>query len=106
MNRLYIFTFVCSLVACSSPTKEAPGWNVTIRGKVGFPQQGTISITEIRQDGQTPVDDTIHLKGNYSYEKRLRITEPGYYKLSFYGRQTVNLILDKGTVEVNADGNS
>jgi peroxiredoxin len=106
MKRLVIFIFVSSVFACTQPGKEAPGWDVVIKGQVGFPQQGTISIKEIRQDGQTPVDDTIHLKSNYTFEKRLRITEPGYYKLTFYGRQSVNLILDKSTVVVNADGNS
>jgi peroxiredoxin len=105
MKRLISFALLSTLFACT-PTKEGPGWDVVIKGKVGFPQQGTISITEVRQDGQKPVDDTIHLKSNYTFEKRLRITEPGYYKLNLYGRQFVNLILDKSTVEVNADGNS
>lgn len=98
------------LMNCSGPKKEAkndsPGWDVTIRGKVGFPQaNGTIMITEIRQDDKKPKEDTIILKGDYSFNKTLRITEPGYYRLSFYGRQFVNLILDKAPLEVNADGN-
>jgi peroxiredoxin len=100
MRRLSVIVSVFALLGCS------PGWDVVVKGKVGFPQPGTISITEIRQDGKKPFDDTIHLKSNYTFEKRLRLTEPGYYRLSFYGKQFVNLILDKSTVEVNADGNS
>jgi peroxiredoxin len=105
MKRILIVAFLSTL-ACSPVRKDAPGWDVIIKGRVGFPQKGTISITETRQDAQTPVEDTIHLKSNYSFEKRLRITEPGYYRLNFYGRQTVNLILDRSTIEINADGNS
>jgi peroxiredoxin len=97
------------LMNCSGPKKESnetPGWDVTIKGKVGFPQKdGTITISEIRQDDQKPKEDTIQLKGDYTFVKTLRITQPGYYRVSFYGRQFVNLILDKSPLEVNADGN-
>jgi len=32
--------------------------------------------------------------------------EPGYYRLNFYSKQMLNLILDRDDVEVNVDGNS
>jgi len=34
------------------------------------------------------------------------LKEPGYYRLNFYNRQALNLILDKNDIEVNVDGNS
>lgn len=105
-GKLLVVFVSVMMITCTSPKKEAPGWDITIHGKVGFPQAGTISLTEIRQDNQKPWEDTIQLKGNYTFEKKIRITEPGYYRLSFYGKQFVNLIIDKSNLEVNADGNN
>ena len=105
-SKLLVVVVSVMMMTCSSPRKEAPGWDIIINGKVGFPQAGTISLTEIRQDNQKPWEDTIQLKGNYTFEKKIRITEPGYYRLSFYGKQFVNLIIDKSNLEVNADGNN
>lgn len=87
-------------------TEEAKlGWDVTVRGTVGYPQKGEISIQQISQAGGGP-RDTIMLKSNYTYAKTLRLTEPGYYKLDFYGIQQVDFILDQTDVTVNVDGNS
>ena len=89
-----------SLIACE---KEA-GWDVTVRGKVGFPQQGAISIQEMKPDG-TGVKEPITLSKNYTFEKKLRLTSPGYYRLSFYDKQFVMFILHQSDVDVNVDGN-
>jgi len=85
--------------------KQEAGWEVTVRGKVGFPQQGEIELQEMKQDGSGK-KEVMTLTENYTYEKKIRITEPGYYRLSFYGKQFVTFILDKSDVEVNADGNN
>jgi len=87
-------------IAC----QNEPGWDVTVRGKVGFPQQGEITLQEMKQDGSGVVVP-IELADNYTYEKTIRLTEPGYYRLSFYGKQFVTFIFDKSDVEVNVDGN-
>ena len=85
--------------------EDKPGWDVTIRGKVGFPTSGLISIQELRPDDSGP-KDTIKLKSNYTYEKKIRLTEPGYYQLNFYNKQVVSFILDKSNLEINVDGNN
>jgi peroxiredoxin len=93
---------------CSSngqQPKESGNWSVTISGKVGFPQNGTISIMELKRSGQG-WQDTIKLKSNYTYVKKINLKEPGYYRLNFYNMQTVDIILDKSNLEVNVDGNS
>ena len=96
----FVLLATLSLAAC----KEAPGWDVTVRGKVGFPQQGAISIQEMKPDG-TGVKEPITLSKNYTFEKKLRLTSPGYYRLSFYDKQFVMFILHQSDVEVNVDGN-
>ncbi|HEU5292286.1 MAG TPA: TlpA disulfide reductase family protein [Cyclobacteriaceae bacterium] len=107
--RLSIFLILTAilLTGCSSngQQKSDGGWKVTISGKVGFPQSGTISITELQRNGQG-WSDTIKLKGNYSYSKTVNLKEPGYYRLNFYNLQMVDLILDKSNLEVNVDGNT
>ena len=108
-NKLKAFSFVmlAFCFCCSSASKEESiqsGWTVTIKGKVGFPQKGEISIQELKNDG-SGFKDTIKLKSNYTYSKSIKISEPGYYRLSFYNTQTVDLILFKSNLEVNVDGN-
>jgi peroxiredoxin len=94
------------LVACSStPETSDKSWYVTIRGKVGFPQQGPITILELKTIVVSGWQDTITLKSNYTFAKKIKLTEPGYYRINFYNMQVINLIVDKNDLEVNVDGN-
>ena len=104
LMRLVLFFILVILAGCA--TKKQEGKEITIKGTVGFPQPGEIIITELRPGVQHPFEDTIKLKGNYTYLKKLRIKEPGYYQLNFYNRQVVNIVLDTSNIEVNVDGNN
>lgn len=99
---------VVVLVSCSSSSSEAEngGWSITIRGKVGFPQQGQIVIQELTSNSTSGWQDTIQLKSNYTFAKKLSLKEPGYYRINFYNTQVLNLIVDKSDIEVNVDGNN
>lgn len=88
------------MLACN---KEA-GWEVTISGKVRMPMQGVIEIENLKQ-GEAGVKEQIVLEKDNTYEKKIRLTQPGYYRLSFYGRQFVTFILDRSNLEINVDGN-
>lgn len=101
INFLLLVLFGCSTNGQQSKTDS--GWTVTISGKVGHPQQGTISIMELTRTS-TGWQDTIKLKSNYTFSKQIRVKEPGYYKLNFYNRQVVDLIVFKNNLEVNVDG--
>lgn len=107
--KAYSLLFFALCLSCSTNGKEEqddPGsWYVTVRGKVGYPQSGQITIQELKEGG-AGWQDTIQLKGDYTYAKKVKLTEPGYYRLNFYGKQILNLILHKNDVEVNVDGNS
>src|SRR6187401_322227 len=111
-SRLRAFSFMLLALgfSCSSTTKEESesgeqgAWTVTVSGKVGFPQQGQITIQEIK-NGSFGWQDTIKLKSNYTYSKQVKLTQPGYYKITFYNRQVVDFILYKSNIQVNADGN-
>jgi peroxiredoxin len=94
-----------------SPEKKTEvadgGWDIVLKGKVGFPQQGQIVIQEIKQDGSASgKKDTIQLKSDYSFAKKLHLTEAGFYNINFYGKQALNMMLYKSNVEINVDGNN
>lgn len=105
---MFFLSAMLLLSGCSSngqQPKDDESWTITITGKVGFPQNGSISIMELKRSGQG-WQDTIKLKSNYTYAKRINLIEPGYYRINFYNLQTVDVILDKSDLEVNVDGNS
>ena len=92
---------------CSSTKKEEVkdgGWDIILSGKVGYPQPGQIFIQEIKQDGSGK-RDTIQLRKDYSYAKKIHLLEPGFYNVNFYGMQAVNIMLNKSNLELNVDGN-
>jgi peroxiredoxin len=108
MKKIIVHIAIAAcLLGCANkekPREEGDGWTVTLRGKVGFPGTGMIKLSEIGLGSDK--EDTIKLKSNYSFEKELRLTEPGYYRLNFYDLQYVDFILDKTDLEINVDGNS
>jgi peroxiredoxin len=104
---IFALSFSCTTSGKDETKKDTTtGWVVTIHGKVAFPQQrGEIIIQELK-DGVPGWQDTIQLKSNYTFSKKIKLTEPGYYRLNFYNQQVMNIILDKTDLEINADGNN
>ena len=103
---LFALCFSCNTSGKDEQADDENAWYVTVKGKVGFPQAGgTIVIQEIK-DGALGWKDTIQLKSNYTFAKKVKLTEPGYYRLNFYDKQMLNIILHKHDIEVAVDGNS
>lgn len=101
-------TVLITIVAfwgCSSDSASQEDNTITISGTVGYPQNGLILLEKF--EGNQPVPfDTISLKEDYTYSHQLKLPEAGYYRLNFYNKQAVPLILDKDNVVVNVDGNN
>jgi len=94
-------------LACSNQKKETAadgGWDITIKGKVNYPENGVIEIQELTQENNG-WKDSIVLNPDKTFSKTIHLTQPGYYQLNFYRRQFVSLILNKSNIEVNVDGN-
>jgi peroxiredoxin len=106
-KRVMILACVVWLLSgCSTNGQQAvkeEGWTVTLRGKVGYPQQGTISIVELTSK-PSAWQDTIQLAANYTFAKKVKLKEPGYYKINFYNRQAIDIIVYKSDLEINVDG--
>lgn len=108
IKTIVFLSVVLLFQGCSSKGQEKQNdgsWSVTISGKVGYPQpNASITIMELRQNGQG-WKDTINLKSDYSFSKKVKLKEPGYYRISFYNRQNIDVILDRSNLEINVDGN-
>ena len=109
LKGLVLLLFSCAaFVTCSSTVKEEAGdatWEVTLKGKVLNPNSGQITISELSEGGGTGGwNDTIVLKSDNSFEKKIKLKEPGYYRLNFYNRQVINLILYKSDLDITVDG--
>lgn len=107
----YILTLLLtiSLLANCSPenkTTEASStaWVVTVQGKVIVPVAGgQILIEEIKQDG-TGTKQSTTLKADNTYEAKLNLSSPGYYRFNFFNRQVLNIMVNKSDLELNVDG--
>ena len=103
MKHIRILFIFISLLLAACKGENKPGREITIRGRVTYPQPGDIVLSEVRKDSQKPFEDTIKLKYDHTFEKKVRITEPGYYKLNFYKRQFINIVLDKNDLDITVD---
>ena len=105
MIRLLIFLlfFSCSGGTDNGQAQENEN-TITIKGTVGHPQQGTIVLEKVVENQVEPYD-TIELEDNNSFSHTVEVNKPGYYRLNFYGKQFVVLILENDDLEVNVDGN-
>jgi peroxiredoxin len=105
--RLFInFLFLFASISCNSEKKSTDnGWDVTIKGKVNFPQNGPIQIQELKNEGAGTAE-LIELNKDNTFSKTLHLTEPGIYGINFFGKQAVNLMIDHSSIELNVDGNT
>ncbi|HYF69395.1 MAG TPA: TlpA disulfide reductase family protein [Ohtaekwangia sp.] len=109
------FLFLVFSISCSSTGKEkendkqtdkqtGDSWTVTVSGHVTTPQKGQILVQRIENNG-VGFQDTVTLKADNTYLKKLTISAPGYYKINFFNRQVVDFILNKSNLEINVQGN-
>ncbi|MEM9857862.1 MAG: TlpA disulfide reductase family protein [Bacteroidota bacterium] len=111
MRKIYPALIVLFLLSCggsSNDTVQEQGDLITISGTVGYPQSGLILLEKYQGSQRvTSVVDTLPFdQSTYSFSKKVNIESPGYYRLNFYNKQSVNLILNKDDITVNVDGNA
>jgi peroxiredoxin len=104
MRKLFI-VLLSVLVACSGNNTEVQEGGVTITGKVNYPLSGIITL-ELLEGNAVTVKDTIELLKDNTFTHFVSNSEPLIYRLNFYDRQAVNLIVDKDDIDVHVDGNN
>ena len=107
MNKFFLLVIpMWLMVACSSSSsQESEG--IRISGQVGFPQKGHIILSRYtNSSGDVQIVDTLELRDDYTYDQRVDIPQYGYYKLDFYGRRVLNIILGEDDMVINVDGNN
>lgn len=93
------FILLLALGACSTPENE-----VNISGEVKFATRGAILFQRLYPDSLVTID-TVQLRDNRYFKFSTPVDEPDYYSLDFFGKQRVNLILNKDDIHMIVDGN-
>ncbi|MEI9922073.1 MAG: hypothetical protein WDO14_25245 [Bacteroidota bacterium] len=106
MKKLIYFVIISLAIACTNKEKHADGgWDVTVSGKVKFPKEGGMVVTQELTPLGEPKKDTVQVNSDGTYSKTFHLTEAGYYRVNFYDLQLVDVILDHSNIELNVDGN-
>lgn len=107
MKRVVYLLIAVVAIACSNKEKQAAdgGWNITVSGKVKFPQEGSKVQVEELTPNDNKKTDSLTVDSDGSYSKTLHLTEPGIYRFNFYNVQMVDVVLDKQDLQINVDGN-
>lgn len=100
MKRMFVLAAILSIFSACNSEK-----NLEITGKVNNPQPGLILLEEYQERG-TQAIDTITLNTDGTFKISVNVPYAGFYRINYYNLQSVNLILDKTNLEVNADGNN
>ncbi len=106
IHRFLIFICILFLVSACSEGQSSSNQSaqVSIEGKVRHPMsEGSIVLERIGKDDIQAVD-TLMVSRDSTFRYSLKNTTPGFYRINFYDRQYVNLILDDENVKVTADG--
>jgi peroxiredoxin len=108
INKVLLSLFIASsLFSCSQRRSSGSEVNdsITITGKVNYPQDGFIVLEEIGEN-KPNIIDSVRLNADSSFVLEIRNTEPGFYRLNFFNKQFVNLILNKEDIDLKVDGHN
>ncbi|MEM8967489.1 MAG: TlpA disulfide reductase family protein [Bacteroidota bacterium] len=110
MKTLYLYLFGLALLsthACTegqSNSNQNTAHQLWIEGKILHPQQNEYLVLEHIGENDIEVIDTLIVTSDSTFRYSLKESSPGFYRLNFFNRQYVNLILDDENVKVVADG--
>lgn len=93
--------------ACTQGQSSGSGdsASVVLEGKINHPVADEPVLLEEIGPAEVTTVDTLRVAEDSTFRYGLQDVAPGFYRINFYGRQYVNLILDDESVHVTADGN-
>lgn len=105
LRQFGLMVLAFAAVACSKKGNggtEVADNMVVITGKIeNAPAEGLVVLEEIRQNEVVPLD-TFEVD-NKGFNEKVKVEEPGFYRLNLYNQQFVTLVLNNENVLVNAD---
>ncbi len=103
-SLIILATVIGGCAQSQSVEDTAIGKSVVVSGTVASPQAGVVVIEEFAMEQRKfAAYDTVEVSAN-AFDHTLYFDVPGYYRLNFYNKQFVNLIIDEDDIEVNVDG--
>ncbi len=103
-NILIQIVSVVVLWSCN-PQQTQESTSIVLRGKVNFPESGLVLLEEYGNK-EVVVMDTVTVQTSGEFEHEMSLSDPGFYRLNFYNKQMVNLILYQDDLTIKADGNA
>ena len=88
-NILFSIGLVALITACSSE----PG-TITISGKYETPRDSVFVNIEHILNSKIVVVDSFFVDADSTFERSIVVNSPGFYRLNFYQRDIVNMVLD------------
>jgi len=103
-NKVFLFFLALSALSACQTTESSKEAQITLSGKVNNPMEGVVLLEDYEQR-EIKVIDTIEINDDGTFSHGLNGITPGYYRLNFYNRQQVNLILTDKDLNMEVDGN-
>ncbi|MGB3182146.1 MAG: TlpA disulfide reductase family protein [Cyclobacteriaceae bacterium] len=98
------FSFMAGCGDGSGSETQNDDGEITLSGKVRYPQSnGSIVLMKMGEGGGSVID-TLTLKEDSTFALTLD-ADPGYYRVNFYNRQQAGIILDDDDINLTVDGN-
>ncbi len=103
MKKIIFLLPLILIIAAGCNNKK--GWEVTVTGKVLSDASGQITLKDWSDTTDQVIDVPFNAKEK-TFSKTLKLTEPGYYRIDFFGTQYIDFILFKDNININVDGGS
>ncbi len=105
MKQIILQTLILVILWSCNQQPSMDPTDIVLRGTVNFPESGLVLLEEFGNK-EVVVLDTVAVQPSGEFEHEMSLSEPGFYRLNFYNKQMVNLILYQDDLTIEADGNA
>ena len=98
-NSWIVLVWVGLLISCAEASKEG----IKISGMINQPFTDELVVVEKLTEVGIEAVDTVDFKSNGKFITYLTVSEPAFYRLNFFNRQFVNLIISGQEKEISIE---
>lgn len=107
LTQINLLVWLALLSVCFTSCSGSPEEGVKLTGTINNPFTDELVVVEKLTGASIETVDTISFKNNGKFKAFLKVEEPAFYRLNFFNRQFVNLVLTGSekeiTIEVDGD---